>query len=80
MPVKSQPRERPERTLVSVFLSAYEDEGWKNAKLRWLEDEQDSAVEVLATNSDGSTLAHPHPTIQRRKEKLDSFHQDFVAD
>ena len=55
---------KPERPLIKVFLSAYENEGWKNAELRWLEEEQDGAVEVLATRSDGVTLALEHTLIQ----------------
>src|SRR5579872_5814521 len=72
MPVNHEPKERP---LIRVFLSVYENERWKNANLRWLEEEQDGAVEVLATTSGGATLALEHTLIQLFDgEKEDSSH------
>lgn len=62
--MRHQPKERPERPLIRVLLSAYGNEAWKNAKLHWLEDEQDGAIDVLATKSDGATLAIEHTLIQ----------------
>ena len=70
MPVKSVRKERP---LIKLFLSAYENDGWKSCTLDWPEDKQDGAVEVLATKSDGTTLALEHTLIQPFVgEKFDS--------
>ena len=64
---------RKERPLIELFLSAYENDGWKGCTLDWLEDKQDGAVEVLATKSDGTTLALEHTLIQPFVgEKFDS--------
>lgn len=70
MPVKSARKERP---LIELFLSAYENEGWKSCTLDWLEDKHDGAVEVLATKSDGTSLALEHTLVQPFVgEKFDS--------
>jgi hypothetical protein len=70
MPVKSPPRERP---LIEMFLSAYENDAWKNAALDWVEEKQDGAVEVVATRAGGTTLALEHTLIQPFVgEKFDS--------
>jgi hypothetical protein len=61
MPVKTTRKERP---LITLFLSAYENDGWKSCSLDWVEDKQDGAVEVVATKSDGTTLALEHTLIQ----------------
>jgi hypothetical protein len=70
MPVKSPPKERP---LIEMFLSAYENDAWRNAALDWVEEKQDGAVEVVATRADGTTLALEHTLIQPFVgEKFDS--------
>jgi len=70
MPVKS---ERKERLLIKLLLSAYEYDTWKSCTLDWLEDRYDGAPEVLATKSDGTTLALEHTLIQPFvDEKVDS--------
>ena len=51
MPVKSPPRERP---LIEMLLSAYDCDSWKDASRDWVEERQDSAVEVVATKPDGT--------------------------
>ncbi|MCI0718095.1 MAG: hypothetical protein L0338_03820 [Acidobacteria bacterium] len=55
---------RKERPLIELFLSAYENDGWKNCAIDWLEDKQDGAVEVIAKKPDGTTLALEHTLIQ----------------
>jgi hypothetical protein len=56
-----------------MFLSAYENDAWKNAALDWVEEKQDGAVEVVATRADGTTLALEHTLIQPFVgEKFDS--------
>lgn len=70
VPVKSQPRERP---IIEMFLSAYENDAWKDASLDWVEERQDGAVEVIATKTDRTTLALEHTLIQPFVgEKFDS--------
>jgi hypothetical protein len=61
MPTK--PRKETKR-LIELFISAYENDSWKGAHLDWLDERQDGAVEVLATRSDGKTLAIEHTIIQ----------------
>lgn len=61
MPTK--PRSR-EKRLIELFLSAYENDSWKGAHLCWVEEWQDAAVEVVATRSDGKTLAIEHTIIE----------------
>lgn len=43
------PRVYPERPLIAMFLSAYEQGAWKDAALNWIEETQENAVEVIAT-------------------------------
>lgn len=70
MPVESQ---RPERPLIRMLLSAYQRGVWSTAKLDWLEDKVDGAVEVIARRSDGATLAIEHTLVQPFvDEKFDS--------
>ena len=61
MPVQSPRKERP---LIELFLSAYDNDSYKGCLLEWLEDKQDGAVEVLATNRAGETLAIEHTLIE----------------
>ncbi len=47
---------RRENKLVELFLSAYEDHSWRDAKIDLLDEKVDGAVEALATRkSDGKT-------------------------
>jgi hypothetical protein len=70
MPVKSQPKERP---IIEMLLSAYENGAWVGASLDWVEERQDGAVEVVATNASGNSLALEHTLIQPFVgEKFDS--------
>lgn len=56
-----------------MFLSVYERTVWASARLDWLDEETDGAVEVFATRPDGSTLAIEHTLIQPHpREKQDS--------
>lgn len=70
VPVQSTPKER---SLIEMFLSAYENDTWKTASLDWVEETEDAAVEVVATRADGVTLALEHTLIQPFvDEKFDS--------
>jgi len=70
MPVKSPPKERP---IIEMLLSAYENGAWVGASLDWVEERQDGAVEVVATNAGGKSLALEHTLIQPFVgEKFDS--------
>lgn len=58
-------RNRPENALISLFLSAYENDAWQDCSKTWLDEEHDRAVEILATRqSDGAMLAIEHTLIQ----------------
>src|SRR5258708_7709339 len=71
--------ERRERSLIKLLLSAYEYDTWKDCTLDWLEDKYDGAPEVLATKTDGTTLALEHTLIQPFVgEKVDS-HRFLMA-
>jgi hypothetical protein len=67
------PRIYPERPLIKMFLSGYEQGAWKDAVLNWIEETEENAVEVIATRADGKTLAIEHTLIELFKgEKYDS--------
>jgi hypothetical protein len=67
------PRIYPERPLIKMLLSGYEQGAWKDADLNWIEETEENAVEVIATKSDGTTLALEHTLIELFKgEKYDS--------
>jgi hypothetical protein len=56
---------RRENTLISMFLSAYDDDAWRDCIKAPLDEKEDGAVEILATRpSDGATLAIEHTLIQ----------------
>ncbi|MFQ5796726.1 MAG: hypothetical protein ACE5JP_16985 [Candidatus Bipolaricaulia bacterium] len=70
MPTKT----RRENRIIEIFLSAYESDSWADAKLDWLDEKEDSAVEVLATRrSDGKTLAMEHTVIEPFVGDKDDF-------
>jgi len=82
MALKKTPREHPERPIIKMLLSAYENDSWKDASIRWPEDTEQNAVEVIATKTDGKTVAIEHTLIQPFVgEKYDSkvFTDAFVA-
>src|SRR5580704_132582 len=58
------PRIYPERPLIKMFLSGYEQGAWKDAVLNWIEETEENAVEVIATRADGKTLAIEHTLIE----------------
>jgi hypothetical protein len=61
VPTKS----RKENTFIERFLSAYEDFSWADARIDWLDERLDGAVEALATRKfDGKTLAIEHTIIE----------------
>jgi len=56
-----------------MLLSAHENGTWNGASLDWVEQKQDGAVEVIATRTDGTSLALEHTLIQPFVgEKFDS--------
>lgn len=73
---------RRENTFVERFLSAYENHSWADAKIDWLDEKIDGAVEALATRkSDGKTLAIEHTIIQPfvgEKEDFAFFEAAFL--
>jgi hypothetical protein len=74
-------RNRPENALISLFLSAYENDTWKDCGKDPLDEKQDRAVELLATRlSDGATLAIEHTLIQpygAYKQEFSRFRKVF---
>lgn len=72
---------RRENVFIERFLSAYEDFSWSNAAIRWLDQEEDGAVEALATRTDGRTLAAEHTIIEpfaAEKEDFAFFSKAFL--
>ena len=64
--------ERKERRLLTRFLSVYERDAWANAELDWLDEREQSAVEVKAVRPDGVSLAIEHTLVQpNATEKAD---------
>lgn len=76
-------RSRRENTYIERFLSAFEDYSWANAKIDWLDERIDGAVEVLATRkSDAKTLAIEHTIIEPfvgDKEDFAFFENAFLG-
>ena len=67
---------RPHDNLIKLFLAAYENDTWAGCDLNWLDQHQDGTVEVLATRSDGRTLAIEHTLIELfigEREDLERF-------
>ena len=60
----AEARVYPERPLIQMFLAGYEQGVWKDATLNSVEETQENAVEVIATRSDGKTLALEHTLIE----------------
>jgi hypothetical protein len=57
--------ERREDRIIRLFLSAFEENSWKNASLDFQDKRMDGTVEVVATRlSDGATLAVEHTLIE----------------
>ena len=55
---------RREDALITLFLSAHEDDRWAVSKIDWLAQQRDGAVEAIATRPDGQTLAIEHTLIE----------------
>jgi hypothetical protein len=73
---------RRENTFIERFPSAYENHSWADAKIDWLDERIDGAVEAIATRqSDGKTLAIEHTIIQPfvgEKEDFAFFEAAFL--
>ena len=78
----AETRVYPERPLIVMFLSGYERGAWMDAALNWVEEVEENAVELIATRSDGSTLAIEHTLVELfGGEKYDStiFTEAFAS-
>ncbi len=65
---------RDDQQFVSLFLSAYENGSWRDAKIDWLDQRLEGAVEAKATRrSDGRTLAIEHTLIEPFMEDKSDF-------
>jgi hypothetical protein len=66
---------RRENTLISLFLSAYENDSWCDSVLVALDEIQDGVPEIHATRrSDGKTLVIEHTLIQ----PFDAHKEEFA--
>jgi len=75
-------KQRRENEFIKWFLSAYENHSWGDAKILWLDEITDGAVEALAIrNSDCKTLAIEHTIIEpfvKEKEDFAFFKAAFL--
>ena len=55
---------RREDEIIELFVSAYEDDAWKDSHVHWLDHVADGPVEALVTRPDGKTLAIEHTLIE----------------
>jgi len=55
---------RPENTIITLFVSAYENGSWKNAQLTFPDQEQDGGIDGLAVRADGEQLAIEHTIVE----------------
>ena len=56
--------ERDEQVFIRLFVSAYENFAWANAKVDRLDEVIDGAVEALITRADDQTMAIEHTLIE----------------
>jgi hypothetical protein len=56
--------ERDEQVFIRLFVSAYENFAWADAKIKRLDEEIDGAIEALITRADGQTMAIEHTLIE----------------
>lgn len=57
-------RVKPERELIRLFVSAYEDFAWADSDITYPEDERHGGIDALITRSDGQALAIEHTLIE----------------
>ena len=55
---------RREDAIIELFVSAYEDNAWKDSCIKWLDKLNDGAVDAFVTRPDGKTLAIEHTLIE----------------
>ncbi len=60
MPTKPRPEDR----LITLFVSAYENDSWKDANLKFPDQLQDGGIDGFARRSDGATLAIEHTVVE----------------
>jgi hypothetical protein len=67
-----------------MFLSAYDNDRWAGCAMQWLDQQQDGAVEAIATRSDGRTLAIEHTLMIEsfigEREDLERFKSHEKSD
>lgn len=74
---------RPEDTLIKLFLSAYDSDSWQGCAIRWLDQEADGQVEVLATRADDVTPAIEQTLIEffdGEREDLERFKHSGILE
>ena len=60
MPTKA----RSEDQIIQLFVSAYENESWKQARLTFPDKTNDGEIDGFAERADGSTLAIEHSVVE----------------
>jgi hypothetical protein len=60
MPTKA----RPENQIIARFVSAYEDDAWRDARLTFPDEVIDGGVDGLAERADGAILAIEHTIVE----------------
>jgi hypothetical protein len=56
--------QRPENKIIELFVSAYENDAWKNARLTFPDQIKDGEVDGFAERPDGATLAIEHTVVE----------------
>ena len=72
---------RREDAIIKLFVSAYEDNAWKDSCIKWLDKLKDGAVDAHVTRTDGKTLAIEHTLIEPfvgEREDLERFKKSFL--
>ncbi len=55
---------RPENKIIRLFVSAYENDAWKDATLTFPEEVEDGEIDGFAERADGATLAIEHTVVE----------------
>ena len=56
--------QRPENTIIRLFVSEYEDGAWKDATLTFPDEAKDGGIDGFAERSDGAKLAIEHTVVE----------------
>ena len=62
-----------EQPLLKRFISVYEKSTWAEAHCDWIDEREDGTVDLIATRSNGATLAIEHTLIQPYPHEKEDF-------